>query len=357
MRLLDRMSLATDQHFVFAPLSTWMQLTTLLEGARGTTLQEMKKVTHMFRSKCNRRNQRKIMNELKQDIYPQMNMSSAIVLDSAYDIKHNYLDEVKYGGVRIFVVDFDEPQKAAARINEYLFDSSSMEEMMFPQDFQHTTVLTADAGYFMSEWKTPFQTIQTEVSPFYDEKNFEIGKVNLMRQTGVFSMTTIPTIKATVLELKCSDRISMLLFLPVEGASIYQVYESLMNIRLQSIIMRLERDRRKDVDVYLPRFEIVTDVDNLPELLYDMGVKKMFYPRTADFHGMSDYKLFVSMVQQKSRIEVTEGGVVANFVPQMLISGQNYKTFKANRPFAFMVVDRTTELILFAGMYSQPSLY
>jgi serine protease inhibitor len=130
------------------------------------------------------------------------------------------------------------------------------------------------------------------------------------------------------------------------------MYYLLPRIRLMTIFNKFRREKAKLINVKLPRFNITSDIDIVPELLYDMGVKRVFHPDLANLRGISDYKIYTSLMTQVAKIEVNEAGVTASAVADFLVSNRVSEEFTANRPFGYMLVDRKSELILFAGMYS-----
>lgn len=66
---------------------------------------------------------------------------------------------------------------------------------------------------------------------------------------------------------------------------------------------------------------------------------------------MSKHKLHVSSVLQKAVLEVDELGVV---LPEY--NGNEPKEFVFNRPFGFLVIDRTTNTLLLVGQMRNPLL-
>lgn len=66
---------------------------------------------------------------------------------------------------------------------------------------------------------------------------------------------------------------------------------------------------------------------------------------------MSKQKLHVSSVIQNAIVEVDELGVV---LPEY--TGNEPKEFVLNRPFDFLVIDRTTNTLLLVGQMRNPLL-
>lgn len=361
IKILDRVSHETGGHFVFSPMSTWLQLMLLSDGARGRTLNEIWKVTRHHRMKCFRRKIRDILNLTDKELKLMNKRSSVIVVDKLMKVKRRFKHESeKHNGVKVLSVDFSEPVKAADKTNAVIESAMGgvITEGVYPTDFNYTVLLMMDATYFRGDWKFPFNSAYTTVKPFYSHLGEHLGDVKMMNQISYFNLIDIPLIKARVLELPCSkdDRVSMLVFLPTEGTA-FDIFYSLNAIRMRAIFNLYKQKRMQLVNVKLPRFKIITDVDTLPELLYDMGVKRVFYPNLADLKGISEYGVYASLMSQISDIEVIEEGITAKFVAEFLVTDKKTVSFNADRPFAFLIVDKKTEMILFAGSYNTPSLY
>ncbi|KPJ20095.1 Serpin B9 [Papilio machaon] len=362
IKILDRVSHETGGHFVFSPMSTWLQLMLLSDGARGRTLSEIWTVTRHHKMKCFRSKIRDILNLTDKELKLMNRRSSVIVIDKLMKVNKRFKNESeKHNGVKVLSLDFSDPEQAAAETNAVIESDMNgvITEGVYPTDFNYTVLLMMDTTYFRGDWKFPFNSVYTTVQPFYSQQGEQLGDVKMMNQISYFNLVDIPRIKARVLELPCSvdDRVSMLVFLPTEG-TVFDIFFSLNAITLRTIFNLYKQKGMQLVNVKLPRFKIITDVDTLPELLYDMGVKRVFYPHLADLKGISEYGVYASLMSQIADIEVIEKGITAKSVAEFLVTDKkNTATFYADHPFAFLIVDKKTEMILFAGSYNTPSLY
>ncbi|CAG9792543.1 unnamed protein product [Diatraea saccharalis] len=361
VKLLDRVTQANDGHFVYSPISTWLQLLTLAEGAHGQTLKEIWNVTKHHRLKCFRRKWRAILNRVDKDLKSVSKRRGFMIIDKLMNVKKTYVAEVeRLRSLQVLLLDFNYPVTAADIANKQVESATNgvIADAFTPYDFNSTVLLMADTSYYKSSWKIPFNTAYTRSEPFYSEFGTNVGEVYMMNRLDYFNYTEIPLIGAKVLEMACGSdgKVSMLFFLPTSG-SIRDLFYSLQRVRLMSIFNKFKSSNITLISVKIPRFKITTDIDSIPELLYDMGVKRVFHPDLANLRGISDYKVYASLMAQVSDIEVNEEGVEATTIADFLISNEVTKEFTANRPFAFLLVDKKTEVILFSGMYSVPSKY
>nr|UXX34485.1 serine protease inhibitor 2 [Mythimna separata] len=357
LRMLQKVSQETDSHFVYSPISTWLQLSALAEGADGRTFKEIWKVTKHHRNRCFKRQLGEILNKLGKDLKNECKRKSVIAMDKLMAVRKYYVRQIeKLYGIKALLLDFNEPEKSARKVNQVTKDGTDglVDNIVYYDDFLSTVLLMSDANYFKSEWKTPFNSA-SEIQPFYSRKGIKIGEVSMMNLVGSFNIVEFPHIGATVLEIPCaSRRITMLVFLPKQLDWASEVFYNLQKTRLTAIFNMYKHNGEKIVNVTLPRFKQRTEVENLPELIFDMGITRIFDPSKAELKGISKFKMHTSLMTQISDIEVNEKGVTAS--ASSLIKNDTAIEFLVNRPFAYMLVDRVTEFVLFAGIYSLPSV-
>ena len=111
----------------------------------------------------------------------------------------------------------------------------------------------------------------------------------------------------------------------------------------------------ENVILQMPRFEVSIDQD-LTQPLMAMGVKAAFSRSNADFSGMlkdSSIPLFISLMKQKTKIEVDEKGTMASSVTVSTVTtGKPGPEFLANRPFLFAITEKSSNILLFIGKVS-----
>ncbi|CAG9792542.1 unnamed protein product [Diatraea saccharalis] len=364
--LLSRIAEDTDGHFVSSTLSPWSLLTTISLGATDETLAELKRVLLLHAHKCFNNKYLELVKQVTStDSGATLERSSSLFIDGSMELKENFRQKITKTGVcAIKPLNFQDFNAAAAEINFYVKQATHgvVEDIVTPSDLEGVYLTLIDALYFKGTWTKSFSSADTEQSTFYDARKNAIGDVNLMFINSEFNMTSINKIRAKVLELPygSSGRFSMLLFLPNDDVTVYNVIDSLKTISLATIFNLYKREGTKTVLVQIPRFKISSDLDNLKELLVDMGVRDAFDSARARFPDISDYQMYVSSFIQKADIEVTEEGTVAASATELGLSARTIiipEEFVANKPFIFMVVDRLTEVPIFSGAYSTPTVY
>lgn len=365
-KLVERIASGNENHFVMSALSPWTLLSAVSLGATEETLKEIKRVLRLHHHACFNNKFFEIIQELTAENEGiEFERTSTLFIDSRFPLNPVFQRRIQNTKVcDIEPLEFGDFVETANDINDYvnLATRGQITEIITPNDLEGVYLVLVDALYFKGSWKTKFDSADTDQSQFLDEKGEFIGDVNLMSGPLNVNLVSIKQIQARVLELPYkSDRFSMLIILPDSGSSVNSVIVNLKNISLSSIFTLFQQQGPTNVMVQIPRFKISSDLENLKELLIDMGLNTLFDSSQAKLGDISDYALYISNFLQKANIEVNEEGSEASAATAALFEGRSlgprYEQFLANRPFLYMIVDKQTELALFIGAYSKPSLY
>jgi len=114
----------------------------------------------------------------------------------------------------------------------------------------------------------------------------------------------------------------------------------------------------KEVMVYMPRFK-TTNKFTLNDELQNMGMKQAFSD-VANFSGISNIPLQISEVVHKTYVTVDEEGTEAAAVTSIGIvttSMPLYIIFKVDKPFLFVIREKSTGVILFIGKMGNVDKY
>jgi len=108
-----------------------------------------------------------------------------------------------------------------------------------------------------------------------------------------------------------------------------------------------------EVELQLPRFKLGWERELIPDL-QALGMRAAFIDGGADFSRMSALgsQLFISLVKQKTYVDVNEEGTEAAAVTNVGVSLTSMpvrRPFIVDRPFVFVLRERLSGTILFMG--------
>ena len=114
-----------------------------------------------------------------------------------------------------------------------------------------------------------------------------------------------------------------------------------------------EQMRGRSLAVKFPKFELKYDKD-LVDDMQAMGMKDAFHADDADFTKMSAADLFIGIFKQFTYLKIDEEGTEAAAVTvtgmvETSVGPSTEIDFYMNRPFAFMIKEKSTGSILFMG--------
>ena len=145
----------------------------------------------------------------------------------------------------------------------------------------------------------------------------------------------------------------MTVLLPREGKSIREV---LSTLDADTWLWDLQWMESAEVDVKLPRMDITTNV-NLVETMKALGMPSAFDPYEADIPNYCNIPQCISKMFQVAKIKMDEEGTEAAAITviETTDSGihgtpKSYE-FHADRPFLYIISERSTGAILFIGQY------
>ena len=281
-----------------------------------------------------------------------------------WDIKQNFTDALKnYFLSDIRKVNFEDGKAVAQKINRFVQNKTNnlIQKLFEPEDFdEKTRLVLLNAIYFKGSWKHQFNKSETHQSVFH---------VDEMRQTNFSAMQTFADVKtihheeltAKVLELPYqNDNTAMVVILPDSEVSIQEVESRLKKVDLKTLFLNVRSSTPTEaVNIVLPKFETEFDVQEMEEMLINLGVASIFDSRAANFSEISNEpNLFVSKVAHKAIVKVNEEGSEAAAVTGVAIATYSINelaNFIADRPFLFFIIDVDNTLPLFAGRIVDPN--
>lgn len=357
------------KNMMISPFSVWALLLLVTEGASDNTLTELRQTLRLDNDVQSLRLGYQNIDQalrVKTDTIDVLSMQT-IFYNSNVPLKNEYENVIERDyKANVRGVNFYDQENVKIEISKTIEQATHglFKPAFGDDDLKDAQMLMISTIYFKGLWKLPFNSSFTKEEPFYDDYGKEIAKVQMMTQTAIFNYAPIVALQSHVLELPYGeqDRLSMLLIVPKKGRQVNEAIDDLRNVGLEMIFNELkEREKAMaeydsdEVEVFLPKF-ITTTSFTLNQVLDEMGIKDVFQPYYANLTKISDHKpFFLSRVIHQTKIEVSEEGTVAAaFTAGIFANKASPPRFYLNRPFAYLIVEKTTNTLLFCGKVSQP---
>lgn len=355
LEFLDRINQHSDDSFIISPLSMQYLLGMMLNGAQEETQAQIIKVLGYGTGQTEAVNKYclSLMNQLSGlDKKTKIHFANAAFADKAFNISNHFKTSLKdYYKAEVSNKSFSDP-KTLEEINSWCKKQTNGN---IPQILdclsKDDVLLILNTLYFNSTWKNPFDVQKTTTRPFYmgdgGSRNVSMmakQEVLAYAENEIFSVVNLPY---------GNSSFQMYIFLPKEEKTVVDITGSFKNV--ENFLTSLSW-KACDVDMWLPRFETKYDIE-LNHILSSMGIPDAFDKNKANFKSISDKEnLCLSLVKQCATIKVDEEGTVAAVVS----TGKWYPIaldypsvqFHADHPFVYMIIERSSQAILFAGKYT-----
>ncbi|MFH0993312.1 MAG: serpin family protein [bacterium] len=336
-----------EKNYIYSPISLYMALAMLAEGAEGETLDEILALLEI--------EDFELMRLEMQAIYEHnryanedgtVQMANSIWIKNEFPVKNAYLDILanRYFA-EAYGTEFDDT--GAGNIVEWIntntHDLLQLTKENYPID-PNLALLLLNTVYFDNKWEVEFDKTEN----YLDDFDETIEDVEYMKHT-VTSRYYQGAEYEIVFDLFKNGN-SIQYILPGTGTSV----ATLLEADILSIVVAEYQDVEATISV--PKFSTQSKY-SLNETLESMGCSRMFSPQ-AEFGGISDRALMVSFVKQDAGIELSEAGVKAAAVssigmvessinPNLLIQ------FVLDRPFIYVIYD-SNDVPLFVGVMNNP---
>ncbi len=366
---LYRRVAASEGNLFFSPHSIHVALSVTLAGARGSTAEEMARVLRLevgsahdqafaalaeAIAEASRRGDRELF---------QLSIANALWGQEGFRFDQGYIRLVE-GAYRakFGTVDFRNATEAArAAINRWTAEHTADRiPELIPEgvlDGLVRLVLT-NAVYFRSPWDRPFDPKATAEGTFRLAGGRRV-EVPMMRQTMNLAYMSGDGFQAVEIPY-AGGSLAMAIFLPDDPDGLPSVERRLERLPewLESLDPR-KPDAMRLVEVSIPRFRIEAELP-LAKSLRAMGMELAFDRAKADFSGMTGAPdLHISKALHKAFVDVNEQGTEAAAATAVVMSLRApakpaRAIFRADRPFLFLVRERSTGAILFIGRVANP---
>ncbi|MFO7998780.1 MAG: serpin family protein [Bacteroidales bacterium] len=353
-------SAAVDGDNVFlSPLSVSLALAMTLNGAEGETLDGMRqamRLSGLSREEINEAYRKLMKDLLSVDPKVVLNIANSIWYRSDFQVQPPFIDVNKdYYDAEVVSLDFDAPG-AVDQINQWVSDKTNeLIESIIEEIPAEAVMYLINAIYFKGQWKYEFDKEETMPDSF-SLSDGTVVEVPMMRQQASLGYHSHELFTAAELPYGRGNY-SMVVLLPNEGKSVDQVIGAMDRQLWEDLTSEL--DTAVELGVRFPRFKFAFE-QKLKPVLSGMGMGLAFMPFQADFSGINpDAELFINEVFHKAFVEVNEEGTEAAAVTAVEVGVTSIGPggaipFWVNRPFVFVIKEKFTNAVIFAGKVMVP---
>ncbi|XP_074604220.1 uncharacterized protein LOC141857626 [Brevipalpus obovatus] len=345
-----------DENILVSPIGITILYTILLEGARGSTTDE---IMHVFHMKPQFKNVGKIRIELKKlmkrfdhrDEDLTIMMANKVLINREYPLKPSFQQVVTdHYSASIDETDFRKGDAVIKKLNTWVArETDNVIHKLFDDPLDKNDILVLiNVLYFKGLWLETFKPLTKK--QYFNNIDETKSTVKMMRpndQKFAFSHLVEENLK--IIQLPYREQVSMYIFMPLKINGIQGFISHLKAKKIMEYIKSLEEIEL--LSVKIPKFS-VEDYHDLVDILPRMGLKLPFHD-FAEFSKISDTPVEVSESIQKVTVVVDEKGTVATAVTSVFVGGSSdisKETFILDRPFMFLIRDEETSVNLFAGI-------
>lgn len=357
LSLFDAINASTPEENVFiSPLSVSMALGMTLNGAAGDTREEMVSVLekqNLTEEAINQSYQSliRLLSGLDESVL--LNIANSIWYRQGFDVEPDFLDKNRtFFEAEIEALDFTAPESVDI-INNWVDDKTNgLIDSIIQEISSEAIMYLMNAIYFKGIWTYQFDPELTEEASF-NNLSGSISSIPMMAQRSIFRY--YKSDNAAFLDVPYGDSLyTMTVVLPDDPADINTLISDLNDGLISSIEPQLAHT---EVDLFMPRFTLAYDT-KMRDVLQLMGMEKAFLSSAADFSRIHPTtNLYISEVLHKSFIEVNEEGTEAAAVTAVIIEttsiGPSTPVFNMNRPFIFLIREKSSGTYLFAGKIAE----
>ncbi|MCJ8291276.1 MAG: serpin family protein [Flavobacteriales bacterium] len=351
-----------NQNVFFSPLSAYLSLGMLSDGAAGTNKAQIDSVLGLGK-KIGIYQVRSGIDEMMSHYVGngKIQLANGCWVDQSIVLKKDFLKAFLNQPLSsIETVDMSDPASVVESVNAWADDVTKgtipnliSASAIAPQ----TKMLLCNSLYMNLPWERGFKPRSTYVHEFTDANKMK-SNLKFMYKMGYMEYAYEKKYHLVVRTLGKGNQ-AFCIVIPKEGYSLDEVEGQFTSKKLSQMLRRTYDQR---VRLSLPKFTMEGEYD-FKQPLKNMGLKEMF-TNAPDFSMMTDDNLMVDAISQKVKIDVNEKRIVAAAVT--VIRGDTGSAagmpdpdipvdFVADRPFLFFIIDKSTNGIYFMGRYTVPN--
>ncbi|MGV3538206.1 MAG: serpin family protein [Rufibacter sp.] len=348
--------LENDKNVFISPLSLSMALTMAYNGAASTTKEGIKETLGFGNATDEDINQSfKSLTELLVGIDKKVTFTAAnsLWLNNHYQLKAPFVNTNQtYFNATLKSLDFSSPN-AKTEINNWVKDNTQGKIPSIVESVtQDHLLFLVNAIYFKGTWTYQFKKELTQSRPFQLQDGSSISHPSMTLTKGKYLLYQDNT--KILVDLPYGNKqYSMTLLMPQEPQTVASLATELTPANMAAW---LEQADSTSLELHLPKFKLALSYDNvLIQTLKNLGMGEAF-TGNANFSGMvQGGQVAISQVNHKTFLDVNEEGTEAAAATSVgVVVTSLPAAISFNRPFIFMIREKSSNAILFIGKLMKP---
>lgn len=339
-----------NENFTISPLSLSEMLVMASNGANGETRKQINSIIGA-NDNISKESLNEAFNGLNEylarvDSKTTFTTANSVWIDEGFKVKPEFLSDKKLIGET-----FNQKLstiKTMDDINHWcdIKTSGCIKDILTEPLDDYCRMVLANALYFKGMWKNKFSKDDTKEKEFTNSDGSK-SKVQMMFQSSMF--LGYEGLDMDFVEFPYgNENYCMDVFLPHEDK---KLDECMKDFDQKTFEEYLKKAAMGEILVEMPRMKLNYKT-SLVKPLKAMGMTDAFSD-DADFSGISNEKTYISDVIQATFVNVDEEGTEAAAVTVATLDNSvmpmRTSTFYINRPFAYIIREKTTGTILFMG--------
>ena len=343
-----------DSNVFVSPLSVSFALGMALNGANGTTYDEMRSALQFGGAPlASIDSGYKSLIGLLSSLDPSttMQIANGIFYRNGFPFNQSFLnDAAKWFDAEVKPQNFDDVAATVNAVNGWASAKTNGKIPKVIDDYDPSMVMfLLNAIYFKGSWRDRFDPEATRDATFHAVSGDQSKP--LMHRKGKMSYAETGAFQAVDLPYGDSA-FTMSVILPKSGNSVESVAAGLTPDAWSSLGASYHTQL---VDLTLPKVTLTWKRSLIPDMKA-LGMKLAFSD-LADFTRMSTgQQLFISLLQQNTFVAIDEEGTEAAAVTTVgvsVTSAAQVVTMRVDRPFIFVIRERLSGSVLFMGKIVQ----
>ena len=338
---------------VLSPLSMGTLLAMVANGGSEKTQREIMDFLGMSKAPVAAMNEyfRLMASQLtKSDTAVTFESANALFVNKRFELADAFQKSAStYYQAESAALDFNS-ENAAKTINQWASEKThGMIDKVIKNTSDEDACYALNAIYFKGKWAKgcQFDSLLTQEEPFGTK-----ARLPMMQLKSKLAYTETEDVQIVRLSYG-NGAFGMTILLPREGLEPQQLAAQLDGNSFREFTKQLSH---RDIDLRMPRFEILTSEKDLLKMLPALGINALTNPA----EGLpllckkQELPIILSQLSQTAQIKVSEEGTEAAAVTEGVItpvSIDEWLPVYLNRPFLFVISELQTEAILFVGCF------